>query len=287
MNWMNLPEQYHTSKSRFVILPIAYEKDVSYGKGASQGPKAIIKASQYMEYYDEQYDCEAFEDGIIIETIEDMKDKTPEDMISVVIEKIKKIKENNKNKFIISIGGDHAVTNGIIQGMDAVEKEPFGVIQFDAHSDFRESWNNSKYNHACVAKRIAEKHPLVLLGIRSQDIDEVKTIQDKKNVFVVKAYEYDIKKIRSIISALPKKVYITIDVDVFDPSFIRNTGTPEPGGLGWYDVLKALEIIFMEKKVIGADIVEFAPKENYEAEAYSLARLTYKIMSLVKKFSKV
>jgi agmatinase len=275
MDWMNLPKEYCTENSKFVILPISYEKNLTYGTGASKGPLEIIKASKHLEYYDDQFDCEPFERGIqLLENLE-LSDKTPEEMVDIVKENVQK----NNNKFIISLGGDHAVTIGIVKGLES-EHQDFSVIQFDAHADFRDSWNNSSLNHACVAKQISKNHEILQIGIRSMDIDESREIETNDKVQVIKSYEYSINKIKEILPKLKNKVYITIDVDVFDPSFIRNTGTPEPGGLSWRNIIESLKIIFKEKEVIGADIVEFSPNNNFEAEAYALAKLVYKIMAL-------
>jgi agmatinase len=273
MKWMNLPEQY--SKGKFVILPIAYEKDVTSGKGASRGPQEIIKASKHLEYYDEQFDCEPFEEGIeLLETIEASE---PEEMINLVSNKVKELKD----KFIIGLGGDHAVTIGLVKGQEKLHEE-FSVIQFDAHPDMFHSWNGSQYNHRCTAQRISINHDLALIGVRSMDVDEKNIIENNEDVHLIKIYDFDANNLRQILSKLKQKVYLSIDVDVFDPSFIRNTGTPEPGGIGWYNLIAALKIIFKEKEVIGADVVEFAPKENFAAEAYALAKLVYKIMALKK-----
>ena len=273
MNWMNLPEEYRKEDSFFKIIPIEYEHEVTYGKGASKGPEEIIKASEHLEYYEDQFNNEPFTKGI--RTLNPIKPKNPEEMLNKVSEEVK----NHKGKFILGLGGDHSITIGTIKGLDSIEKD-FSVIFFDAHSDFRHSWNGSEINHACVAKQISKNHEVAIIGVRSQDIEEHKEIKENSNVHQLKAYEFNIEKLKEILPKLKKKVFISIDVDVFDPSFIKNTGTPEPGGLQWNQIINALIEIFKEKDVIGADIVEFTPNENFESEAYSLARLTYKIISL-------
>ena len=279
MIWMNLPQEYRTNTSRFVILPIEYEKALTYGIGASKGSAEIIKASAHLEYYDDQFDVEAFEQGIqVLEPLQ-LSEVEPEEMVKTVSEVVLA----QKGKFLMGLGGDHAVTIGIIKGLEKIHPD-FSVIQFDAHADFRDSWNGSALNHACVAKQISKTHSLLLLGVRSIDIDEKKQLEESKQVHLISRYNFSVEKIRDILPYLKPKVFITIDVDVFDPSFIRNTGTPEPGGLSWDQVLDALHLIFQEKEVIGADIVEFAPHSNFDAEAYSLAKLVYKIMSLNVKY---
>jgi agmatinase len=275
MTWMNLPQEYRTKESKFIVLPISYEKDLTYGQGASKGPSEIIKASQHLEYYDDQFDCEPFEEGILTLPELQLINNTPEEMVGLVKTKI----QQNNNKFIISLGGDHAVTIGIVKGLERIHEE-FSVIQFDAHADLRDSWNNSSLNHACVAKQISKNHGLLQIGIRSMDFDERNTINNDENIHLISAYDFNQEQIIKLLPKLKDKVYITIDVDVFDPSIIRNTGTPEPGGLTWNNIINSLKIIFKNKQVIGADIVEFAPNNNADSEAYTLAKLAYKIMAL-------
>lgn len=275
MNFMNLPEENATEQSLFYILPIEYEHNPTYGKGAENGSKEIIKASQHLEYYDEQFESEPYEKGIHL--LEPLKLNQPEEL-NKITETVTKI----KNKFLISLGGDHAITPAITKGIQG----KFSIIILDAHSDFRYSWNNSTQNHACTARNISKNHKTGIIGVRSQDIDEAKEISKNENVTVIKAYELDEKKLKEMLDKLDEKIYISIDADVFDPSFIRNTGTPEPGGLSWETTIEILKTIFQEKKVIGADIVEFAPKNNYEAEAFSLAKLCHKIMAMKLKYNK-
>jgi agmatinase len=274
MKWMCLPEKYSGENSKFIILPIKYEKDLTYGDGASLGSQEIIKASQHMEYYDEQFDSEPFLDGICVEESLELNHKNPEEMVAKISEVVKK----NKDKFVLGLGGDHAITIGMIEGYE----EGFSVIVLDAHSDFRDSWKHP-LNHACVSKQISKKHDVLVVGVRSQDVDERKYIDKSDNVEVIYGWEYNLDQVKALLLKLKEKVYVSIDVDIFDPSFIRNTGTPEPGGLSWKEVIEMLKEIFNSKEVIGCDIVEFAPKYNFEAEAYSLARLVYKIFALKNK----
>ncbi|MBR9693253.1 agmatinase [Candidatus Woesearchaeota archaeon] len=266
MSWMRLPEEY-TKDAEFVILPISYEDNPTYGGGASKGPAEIIKASEHLEYYDEQFDVEPFVKGI-----EELEEVT-------TLEKVQEtVKGVGNDKFLISLGGDHAVTIGIVKGLEEIHDD-FSVLILDAHSDFRYS-RGGMNNHACVARRIVGKHKVGVIGVRSQDVDEAKDAKANKDIKIIKAYEYDEKELEKVLGFLGDKVYLSIDVDVFDPAFIRNTGTPEPGGFSWDRVISILEKVFATKNVIGTDIVEFAPKENYRAEAFALAKLAYKIMAL-------
>jgi len=272
MKFMNMPEEYSKEESYFQILPIEYEKDLTYGEGASKGPFEIIKASQHLEYYDEQFDNEPFLKGIHTLQPLVLSEKEPEEVMKAIEEEVKK----QNGKFLISLGGDHSVTIGAIRDLD----EDCSVIILDAHSDMFHSWNNSQYNHRCVAQRTSQKHDVLIVGVRSMDADEADIIKNNDNVNIIKAYDYNIEKLKQELKKLKNKVYISIDVDCFDTSFIRNTGTPEPGGFLWYDIINILKEIFSEKEVIGADVVEFSPKENFYAEAFSLAKLCYKLMAL-------
>ncbi len=272
MNWMNLPKEYSSDSSQFAILPIEYEGNLTYGSGTSKGPCEIIKASRHLEYYEDQFNVEPFEKGIEL-----LKTVSSEDQTELFNEISSRFQEND-GKFILSVGGDHSITLGPVHELN--KSEDFSVIVFDAHSDFRDSWNGSSKNHACVSKRISETNDLLLVGIRSQDVEEKNEISNNEKVHEIKAYDFSLEKVREILPRLKKNVYVSIDVDVFDPSFIRNTGTPEPGGLTWNQVVDSLILIFKEKNVIGSDIVEFSPENNSRAEAYSLARLIYKIFAL-------
>ncbi len=270
MKFMNLADEYSNENSKFYILPIEYEKDLTYGDGASKGSVEIIRASEHLEYYDEQFDVEPFEKGI--HTLKSLKlnEFNAKDAINIISNEIKK----HSSKFVISLGGDHSVTIG------CVHEKKCSIIILDAHPDLFHSWNSSQYNHRCVAQRLSKDHKVLSVGIRSMDKDENDVIDENDNVRIIKAYNFNNEVFLKELNNLENDVYVSIDVDCFDPSFIRNTGTPEPGGFFWNDVIGILEKIFDKKNVVGADIVEFAPKENFRSEAFSLAKLCHKIMAL-------
>ena len=293
MKWMNLPDEYSGEDSSFIVLPIAYEKNVTYGAGASRGAIEVVKASKHLEYYDEELDCEFFEKGVYIHPLLKLSSESAEDMVALVQEKLKPIEAN---KFIIGLGGDHAVTIGLVKGLEEFYGD-FAILQIDAHSDFRDSWNGSKLNHACVIRQLVDKHEVVAVGIRAQDKDENEAVENCENLQTIYGWEFDIKKVReALLNIKAEKLYITIDVDGFDPSVISCTGTPEPGGLLWQQVIEILKLCFSLKKVIGCDVVEFAPEyvlvENNErklssrarSEAYILARLVSKVMAMKGNF---
>ena len=263
---MSLPDAYAGKESRYGIVAVPFEGQVTYGKGASKGPDAIIEASQQLEYYDEQFDVEPFEKGIRIVNVQ---------QAATAPEMIKNVQEVLPGNFVIGLGGDHSVTLGLTQHLP----KDVSVLIFDAHSDLRNSWK-TPLNHACVARKLSEKHSIGIVGVRSQDRDEIQT----DNVHVLKKYDITMEAFQKVLHQLNDTVYISIDVDVFDPAFIRNTGTPEPGGLFWDDLIGMLQTTFKQKNVCGCDVVEFAPEMQYRSEAYALAKLCYKITALHAKY---
>jgi agmatinase len=263
-------------KSAVVILPIPYEGGISYGRGASRGPQAIIEASHYLELYDEVLDAEFHRIGIATVTSPNIP-KNPEEMIRLVYQTTKALIQ--KNKFTIMIGGDHSITFGYMKAL-AETYEAISMIQLDAHADLRENYNGSPLSHACVMARIRELTKSTMqLGIRSLSSEEAKKIQKEKiNVATMHDIHHGQFDIESSITELPDPVYISIDVDVFDWSVIRSTGTPEPGGFLWEEALDIIETIFQHKQVIGFDIVELAGKTGDINSAFAAAKLIYKMI---------
>ncbi len=292
INFMNLPKEYAGENSRFLIVSIPWENNTSYGVGASKGSNSIIEASKQLEYFDIELEKEIFEKGIELKEIDfNAKDK-PENATNKIKEFTEKI--DIKKKFPVFLGGDHSVTIGIVNGLKIQNKnDDFDIINFDAHSDFFYSWNGSTNNHRCVNRQLISNHNILILGLRSCDIEEYKQIKQNDSINYILSSEIKneltktlIKNLKTKLKNLKKNIYLSIDVDVFDPSIIRNTGTPEPGGFLWNQFMEILNMIFQEKNVIGADIVEFAPTNNYRGEAYSLAKLVHKLLIFNDSYSK-
>ena len=274
-NFGDLPEEYSTlEQAEIVILPVPYDRTSTWLKGADKGPEAIIESSAHMELYDIETDSEVYRKGIF--TAEPIDEKElPENMVPAVRENVKHYIDNGK--FIVVIGGEHSVSIGSV--MAHIEKNKDAtVLQLDAHSDLRDEYKGSGYNHACVMARIAELCPIVQVGIRSMDISEKATLE-KGRIFFAKDIRRDKGWIEKVISGLSEKVYITIDLDVYDPSIMPSTGTPEPGGLLWYDVLELLKAVFDDKEVVGFDVVELCPDEKNKAPDFLAAKLIYKLLS--------
>ncbi|MEM0231106.1 MAG: agmatinase [Candidatus Woesearchaeota archaeon] len=279
MKFMNLPEEYSGPNSRFLIVPIPYEGRVSWMSGASKAPANIIRASANLEYYDEEFEVEPFLKGIAT-----LKSITPgrvseEAAVRSIERKVAQLKI--EGSFPVFLGGDHSVTIGVVKGLEKKFFD-FGFISIDAHSDLRESWNKSRFNHACTSRRVLENHPVLIVGLRSQDSEEAEIIREGR-ALAIKRYEYSPQFLKSALAKLPQSVFLSIDVDAFDPSLVRYTGTPEPGGFFWNELIEILKLIFEHKKVIAADVVEFAPGKDEKitnAESFTIAKLIYKIFAL-------
>jgi agmatinase len=259
-----------------ILIPFCYEGGVSYGKGASLAPDAIINASYHLELYDEILDTEPSSVGICTVVPPDMPSE-PEKMVQVVYQATKSVIDDNK--FVISLGGDHSISTGFCRAI--IEKyKKISVIQIDAHADLRNSYEGSIYSHACVMSRIREMTKNTLqIGIRSLSIKEAQLIKDEQ-ILVCSMDRFRNKSfdLVSAIQYLPDPVFITFDLDVFDWSVIRSTGTPEPGGLLWDEAMDILQKIFSIKDVIGFDVVELAPVENDPNSSFAAAKLIYKMI---------
>jgi agmatinase len=274
-NFGDLPEEYSApDSSRVVIIPVPYDGTSTWIKGADKGPAAIIEASTHMELYDIETDSEVHKKGIFTAGPVDGQE-LPEDMVKSVTEQVRHYFRDNK--FVIVLGGEHSVSLGPVRAH--VEKNTdITVLQLDAHSDLRDEYEGSKYNHACVMARIKELCPIVQVGIRSMDSSEKQAL-DKNRVIFASEISTNKNWIEKVLSKLSKNVYVTIDLDVFDPSIMPSTGTPEPGGLFWYDVLGLMRIVFENRNVVGFDIVEMCPDERYKAPDFLAAKLIYKLLS--------
>jgi len=259
-----------------IVVPFGYEGGASYGKGTAKGPEAIIDASSYLELYDEVLDVEPYKVGICTVTPPGIP-KTPEAMNRIVYETTGKIVD--QDKFIVSIGGDHSITPGCCRALQ--EKQgALAVIQIDAHADLRRSYQGSKLSHACVMSRIREMTSDTLqLGIRSLSADEAQRIRNEQ-IAVCTMHEFRAAgfNLTTALQRLPDPVFITFDVDVFDWSVVRSTGTPEPGGMLWDEAMSILQQIFSSKRVVGFDVVELAHDEHDRNSAFAAAKLIYKMI---------
>jgi len=274
-NFGDLPRDYCTAENyTVVVIPAAYDQTSTWIKGADQGPAAIIEASAHMELYDIETDSEVYKKGIFTaQTIGSAE--IPERMVQTVAETVRGYIE--KDKFIVLIGGEHSVSIGSVKAH--VEKyKNTTILQLDAHADLRGEYGGSEYNHACVMARARELARIVQVGIRSMDVSE-KPFINKDNVFFASDIRRNRRWIDKAVSRLSENVYITIDLDVFDPSIMPSTGTPEPGGLLWYDVLALLKAVADKKNIVGFDVVELCPNQSNKAPDFMAAKLIYKLLS--------
>ena len=267
---------YDPKTAKIAILPVPYDGTSTWIKGADKGPEAILKTSYNLEFYDIETDSEVFRQGIFTEPpVEGFKQ--PEQMTQVVRQRIEMLLK--KDKFPVILGGEHSVSIGAIEAM-ASRYENLTVLQLDAHADLRDEYEGSRYNHACVMSRVKEHCPIVQVGIRSMDTCE-KANMDTSRVF----FAHDIcdgqdrSWIERVVALLSDNVYLTIDLDAFDPSIMPATGTPEPGGMGWYDVVALVKAVCKHKNLVGFDIVELCPRENLWGSDFLAAKLLYKILT--------
>lgn len=260
-----------------VVLPLCYEQAVSYGTGSKDGPFHILDASVQLESLDEEnlVDWGRFR----IHTADPLfPAQDPETAIAEMEAAAARVL--SQKKFLLSLGGDHAVSIGPIRA--AASRYPdIGVLQFDAHLDLRETWNGSRYNHACVMRRVAEDIgvPIVQVGIRSFSAEEADYIRFKgfKPFFAHRIDPGDLSWIRDVLEALPQRVYITIDLDGLDPGVLPGTGTPEPGGLSYRQLVGLIRAVGTHKDVIAADITELVPIEGSHVSEFTAAKIATKI----------
>lgn len=273
-NFGGLEEKFSSFEgSNVLIVPVPYDGTSTWIKGADKGPEAILEASANMELYDIEYDTEFYTIGI--HTVEPLGPyDNPEQMVNDVYHFVKK---HTDNKYVVLIGGEHSVSIGTIKA-HAENYRPITILQLDAHGDLRNEYEGSKYNHACVMARAKEWADIVQVGIRSQCIEEIGTFK-RENMFYAHEIVYNKYWIEDIISRIKTdNVYITIDLDVFDPSIMPSTGTPEPGGLLWHETLKLLEEVHRHKNVVGFDVVELCPNDYNKAPNFLAAKLIYKMI---------
>ncbi len=281
------PELYSFEKAKYVIQSAPYEHTSSYLEGSNKGPAAIIQASQFVEFYDEELDCETIKTAPIatLEAI-DFNGKVDADAIDLIEQETEKLL--NANKFVVSFGAEHTVTYGFVKAF-AKKFDNLTVLQIDAHSDLRESYHGNIYSHASVMARVKDMGiNLCQAGIRAQCIEEANEI--KSNPKIHTYYAHKIRQnpnwVNHIIADMTENVYITIDADGFDPSIMPAVGTAEPNGLFWNETLELLRETCKNKNVVGFDIVECAPMEGSILSEYTLAKLAYRIIGYIETFKK-
>jgi len=275
INFAGIPEKYCAFENAEIILQsIPYDGTSTWGKGADRGFAAFLEAAENMELYDIETNSEVYKKGIYIP--DEWKNfNSPEEMYAHVYTSAKKLLD--QEKFLTFFGGEHSISIGIIKAF--YEKyENLTVLQLDAHADLRPSYEGSPYNHACAVHDASKNCNLIQVGIRSMDIAE-KEYMDRGKVFFGDHMKDDLKWIDSSLELMTDNVYITLDLDVLDPAIMPATGTPEPNGMMWKEMVNYLSTVFKTKNVVGFDIVELAPIEGLHAPQYLVAKLFYKMLS--------
>lgn len=276
------PELYNYENSKVVIQSAPYEYTSSYLQGSEKGPKAIIKASQYVELYDEELCTETYKKiGIATLPPINFGKKVDAEAIALIEQKTEALLKDNK--FVVSLGAEHTVTYGFVKAF-ARKYKKLTVLQIDAHSDLRYSYHDNIYSHASVMHRIHDMGiNLCQVGIRAQCAEEAKLIDKASNIHTFYAHEIRKNKnwIKELVKNISDNVYITIDADGFDPSIMPAVGTAEPNGLFWNETLELLRTVCKKKNVVGFDIVECAPIEGNILSEYTLAKLAYRLIGYV------
>lgn len=276
INFGGLQQEFSNQENAgIIIIPVPYDATSTWGKGADKGPDAVISASANMELYDIETGTEVYKRGIYTDNPVTEK-ASPEQMVKAVYSRISGVLE--KGKFPVLIGGEHSVSIGSIQAF-ARHYSGLSVLQLDAHSDLRDEYEGSSNNHACVMARAREVAPVVQVGIRSMDSEELSAMDAGRVFFAHQINENDAWMDKAV-SMLSDHVYVTIDLDVLDPSIMPSTGTPEPGGMGWYQVLRFLERVIDRKKLVGFDVVELCPSPSAKAPDFLAAKLIYRLLSM-------
>jgi agmatinase len=269
------------ARARAVILPVPYESTTSYGGGTSAGPGAILEASRYIELYDQELDAEPWEAGIATLPQLQLTGGGPGAAMAELGAAYERLLDAGPDKFIITLGGEHSISGPPIQSWARrLGGERLTVLQFDAHTDLRPEYEGTPHSHAAVMHQVREEVDIVAVGIRALTRDEATLARDSGSIHVFYAdhIHADDAWMDQVMERLGPNVYITFDVDCFDPALVPSTGTPEPGGLAWYPVLRLLRRVFEAKNVRAVDVVELAPIPGLHAPDFLVAKLIYKMI---------
>ena len=309
-NFGGLPPEFSRfSSARTVIVPVPYDLTTSYRAGTRHGPQAIVEASTHLELYDEELQSEPYRVGIHTLPPLEPSAASPEETIQRVEDVISWLIE--RDKFPVMLGGEHSLTLAPVRALHKRFKD-FSVLQLDAHADLRDSFQGTKFNHACVGRRIHELGlNLVQIGIRAISSEEAEFIRTAQNLHV--CFDYELHQdltswppsrhrkgelpslfrggaggevLEQALSKLRDPVYITLDLDVFDPALMPAVGTPEPGGLDWYTVLKILRYVGENYTVLGFDVVELCPIAGMVGPDFLAAKLVYKMLGYFRNIFK-
>lgn len=272
-----LPQAADFDAAKAIILPVPLESTTSYVPGTRNGPREILVASSHLELWDEETNTDVHPIGIY--TMPEME--LPFDNMEDIMGEISRVTTAilDHDKFPIVLGGEHSITGAVVASV--ARKYPgVSVLQIDAHADLRDTYMGTRFNHACAMRRVAECARVTQVGIRSMSTEEAKAVPDlPTTIFYDVNMRQDKNWIAKVVESLGEQVYITIDVDGMDPAIMPATGTPEPGGLSWYELLSLLRATISARKVVGCDIVELSPLPGVAAPNFLCAKLVYKILT--------
>lgn len=278
--YAGIPEKYtRIDDAKVVLIPVPYDGTSTWQKGADKGPEAFLHASENMELFDIETRTEPYKKGVYLAPAI-TENTTPEKMVEAVHKTTKNY--INQEKFVTVFGGEHSISIGTIRAFNECF-EDLTVVQIDAHADLRPEYEGSACNHACAVHEASKTTNLIQVGIRSMDISELDHM-DENQVYFGHEIIHDDEWMTDAIHQMTPNVFITIDLDAFDPSIMPSTGTPEPGGLLWYEMMEFLKKIFKKKNVVGFDIVELCPDENEKSSDFLAAKLYYKMLAYKFKY---
>ncbi len=265
--------------ARAAVLPVPFEATTTYGTGTRRGPQAIIDASHQVELYDEELRRETYRLGVATLPAAEVDGLPYEQVAERVSAAARKVLEDGK--LLVSLGGEHSITPPLVDAAASI-CGPVTVLQLDAHADLRESYDGTPHSHACAMHRVTERHPAVQVGIRNLSADEAALIH-KGGLNVFFAHEMVAKPgwTEQALALLRGNVYLTIDLDYFDPSLVPAVGTPEPGGLGWYETLRFLRRVAAQCRIVAMDVVELCPIPGHLVSEFTAAKLVYRLMGYV------
>jgi agmatinase len=282
-NFGAINEEYSgLKKSKVVIVQAPYEKTATYKKGTALGPAAVIEASKKLELFDDELGSETYKIGIHTMDALPVSELAPEEMVEKVFQAVQELLK--AGKFPVVLGGEHSVSVGAVKALKEACPN-MSILHLDAHSDLRDEYFGSKLNHGCVARRMSEMCPVVQAGTRSMSKEEKDFLSSQANGRVKNFSVYDILESPfwkdAVSRALGENVYISIDLDVFDPSLMPGVGTPEPGGIGWYEMLDLLREVAKDKKIVGFDVVELRPLGDNVSSDFLAAKLVYRLLGYI------
>ena len=281
-NFLGLdPKHSDYASAKYAVLPIPYDATTSFLTGTRNGPRSIITASQQVEWFDEEYEREFHKVGIHTLDPVGTNASGPEAMHEEIFRAAKRLVKDGKTP--IGLGGEHSITSALVRAVKSRHRK-LSVLQIDAHADLRDSYEGTPYSHASVMRRVLEmKVPIVPVGIRNYSLEEHRFMKRHRfNPITARETRVEPQWMEEVVGSLTDSVYVTIDIDGFDPAYAPGTGTPEPGGLDWSQVTDLLKAVALERKIVAADVVEVVPLPGSVQTEFLAAKLVYKLMAHIE-----